>query len=81
MSDNYPVPASIAAEAKIDDAKYKAMYERSVSDPEGFWAEQAERISWYKKPTKIRSVDYTGDVSIRWYEDGELNITYNCIDR
>lgn len=81
MTDVYPVPAETAAAAHVDDAKYKELYARSVSDPEGFWREQAERLTWFKKPTKIRNVDFTGDVKIRWYEDGELNVCYNCVDR
>jgi acetyl-CoA synthetase len=57
------------------------MYARSVQDPDGFWAEQAERLDWITKPTRIKNVDFTGDVRIRWFEDGELNVCYNCVDR
>ncbi len=83
MSDviTYPVPDEWAKKAWIDSAKYDEMYKRSIDDPEGFWAEQAERIEWFKKPTKIKNTDFTGDVSIKWYEDGELNISHNCLDR
>ena len=81
MNDIYPVPDHIAAQAKIDPAKYQAMYERSVQDPEGFWREQAERLDWFQKPTKIKNVDFDGDVTIRWFEDGVLNVAYNCLDR
>ncbi|MCA9553422.1 MAG: AMP-binding protein, partial [Myxococcales bacterium] len=81
MQDVYPVPAEVAAAALVNEARYKEIYDRSVADPEGYWREQAERITWAKKPTKIRNVDFTGDVSIKWYEDGELNVAYNCIDR
>lgn len=67
--------------ALISRERYEEMYKHSVQDPQGFWAEMAQRIDWFQKPSKIRSVDYTGNVTIRWYEDGVLNACYNCIDR
>jgi acetyl-CoA synthetase len=58
------------------------MYARSVSDPEGFWSEQAQRIDWIKPFTKVKNTSFAyPDVSIKWFEDGELNIAANCIDR
>ncbi|MCB1840340.1 MAG: AMP-binding protein, partial [Alphaproteobacteria bacterium] len=57
------------------------MYERSLSDPDAFWAEMAERLDWFKKPTKIKNTSYKSPVSIKWYEDGILNACYNCVDR
>ena len=81
MQDLYPVPADLAANSHCDNAKYLEMYQRSIDDNEGFWAEQAERLDWFKKPTKIKDVDYADNARIRWYEDGELNVSYNCIDR
>ena len=83
MSENqlFPVPADFAKKAYIDEAKYKQMYAASIADPEKFWAEQAKRIDWIKAPTKIKDVDYTGDVRIRWYYDGVLNVSANCLDR
>src|SRR5215208_5536129 len=81
MSEVYPVPAGWAESSHCDRARYQAMYARSVQDPDGFWAEQAGRLDWMRQPTRIRNVDFTGDVRIRWYEDGELNVAYNCIDR
>ena len=78
----YPPSADFAANAHIDAAKYKDMYAASVADPEVFWAEQAKRIDWIKAPTKIKNVSYAYDnVSIKWYEDGELNVCANCVDR
>jgi acetyl-CoA synthetase len=77
----FPVPPSLSGRAWIDAAKYDAMYARSVADPEGFWAEQAKRIDWMKPFSKVKDVDYTGDVRIRWYYDGTLNASVNCIDR
>ena len=78
----YDVPAEWAKRAWVDQAKYKEMYARSISDPNGFWAEQAKRIDWMKAPTKIENVSFApGNVSIKWFEDGVLNVAHNCIDR
>ncbi len=77
----YAVPAEIAAKAHIKEADYKAMYERSINDPDGFWAEQAEQfLTWDKTWDKVQEWDYTkGD--IRWFEGAKLNVSYNCLDR
>ncbi len=78
----YPVTAEWAKRAHIDNERYLEMYERSVRDPDGFWAEQAKRVDWFREPTVIKNVDYGyPDVSIKWYEDGVLNIAHNCLDR
>jgi acetyl-CoA synthetase len=77
----YPVPAAIAAHAHIDAARYEQMYRRSVEDPEGFWAEQAEQfLSWDKPWDRVLDWDF-GEGRIRWFEGAELNASYNCIDR
>ena len=77
----HPVPADIAANAWIDEAKYQSMYQRSIDDPEGFWAEQAEEfLTWFKPWDKVWEHDYT-KAHIRWFEGGKLNVSYNCIDR
>ena len=84
MSDVHihPVPAEFAKTAHIDKAKYEAMYKASVEDNEGFWAEQAKRIDWIKPFTKVKNVNYNiPNVSIKWFEDGTLNVSANCIDR
>src|ERR1044072_1497446 len=83
MSDKiYSVPAEWKSRAYVDDAKYRAMYERSLKDPNGFWAEEAKRLHWYKAATKIKNTSYAPDnVSIKWFEDGVTNVAYNCIDR
>jgi acetyl-CoA synthetase len=84
MSDKiYDVPADFAAKAHIDAATYKEMYQRSVGDPEGFWAEQADKfVSWYKKWDKVMDWSYDqNDLYIKWFEGGKLNVSYNCIDR
>ncbi len=78
----YPVPASAAAHAWIDEAKYKAMYERSVKDPEGFWSEAGKIVDWMKPFTKAKNTSFApGNVAINWFEDGTLNVSSNCVDR
>ncbi|WP_462321351.1 acetate--CoA ligase [Halochromatium sp.] len=85
MSDSkiYPVPAEIAAEALIDEETYRSMYQRSVDDPEGFWAEHAEKhVTWLEKWNKVMDYSYGPDeVHIRWFEGGKLNVSQNCLDR
>jgi acetyl-CoA synthetase len=77
----FPVPDELARTAWIDEGKYNRLYDQSINDPEGFWGEQGKRITWIKPFTKVKDVDYTGDVRIRWYYDGTLNVSANCIDR
>jgi len=83
MSDNalIPVPQEWAKKAWLDQAKYDAMYKRSIEDPEGFWGEQGKRVHWIKPFTKVKDTSYSGNVHIRWYYDGTLNASANCIDR
>jgi acetyl-CoA synthetase len=83
MTDKiYDVPADWQKRAFIDDAKYQDMYARSIKDPNGFWADQTARLDWIEKPTKIKNTTYDPhNVSIKWFEDGVLNVAYNCIDR
>jgi acetyl-CoA synthetase len=77
----FPVPEKLARNAWIDEAKYFAMYERSIADPDKFWGEEGKRLHWIKPYTKVKNTSFTGDVHIRWYEDGTLNASYNCVDR
>ena len=78
----HPVPAEWKTRAYIDNDKYLAMYKRSVDDPEGFWREQANRIDWIKPFTKVKNTSFKApDVSIKWFEDGTLNVSANCLDR
>ena len=79
----YKVPGSWSACAHVDAAKYHEMYTQSVRDPERFWGEHGKRIDWIKpySPGAVRDVDYTGNVRIRWYHDGVLNVSANCVDR
>ncbi len=77
------VSADWAKRAYVDEAKYKSMYEASTRDPATFWNEHGKRIDWIKpySPAAVRDVDYNGDVRIRWFHDGVLNVSANCIDR
>jgi acetyl-CoA synthetase len=77
----FPVPADAAKRALVDAKKYEEMYRRSVTDPAGFWGEIGKRVDWIKPFTKVKDVDYTGDIRIRWYYDGTLNVSTNCLDR
>ncbi|HYB11596.1 MAG TPA: acetate--CoA ligase [Alphaproteobacteria bacterium] len=77
----FPVPHGWAEKAWCNEAKYRAMYKRSIDDPEGFWREEGKRLDWFKPYTKVRDCSFTGDVHIRWYSDGKLNASYNCLDR
>jgi acetyl-CoA synthetase len=81
MSNVFPVPESFKAKAWISESKYREMYERSIHDPEGFWAEQAARLDWIAPWSKVRDTSFSGDVHIRWFEGGKLNVAANCIDR
>ena len=77
----FPVPDQVAAKALVDNDKYLEMYKASVDDPEIFWKEQGKRIDWIKPYSKIKDVDFTKNVKIKWYYDGTLNASYNCLDR
>lgn len=84
MSDGqlFPVPEDWAGKAHIDAEGYEAAVARVESDPEGYWRDLAARLDWIKAPTKIKNVSYAkDDFRIRWYEDGVLNVSANCIDR
>lgn len=78
----FEVPAALAASAFIDNDKYLELYRRSIDDPDGFWASMAGRLDWIKPFTRVKNTSYDPHhVSIRWYEDGILNVAYNCVDR
>jgi len=85
MSDavkTYPVLKVATQNAHVDEAKYKEMYARSISDPDGFWGDEGKRLDWIKPYTKVKNTTYEyPDVSIKWYEDGTLNVCANCVDR
>jgi len=80
-ADMIPVKPEIAKHALIDRARYDDMTARAASEPDAFWAEECKRITWIKAPTKIKNTSYTGNVSIKWFEDGTLNAAANCLDR
>ncbi len=78
----YAVPAEWSKRAWLNEASYKQLYERSVKDPEGFWGEVGRRIDWIKPYTKVNNSSFDpSSVSIKWYEDGTLNVAANCVDR
>ena len=78
----FPVPDAVAREAHIDAARYEELYRRSLEDPEGFWAEQAQILDWIQPFTEVRDVSFArDDVHIRWFADGVLNACANCLDR
>jgi acetyl-CoA synthetase len=78
----YPPSAEAARAAHVDADRYAAMYRDSVTDPDAFWGEQGRRIDWIRPYTKVKNTSFAWpDVSIRWYEDGTLNVAANCTDR
>ncbi|MEL6503355.1 MAG: acetate--CoA ligase [Pseudomonadota bacterium] len=78
----YPVPAPVAARAHVNNDQYLAKYEASVADPDQFWMEEGKRLDWMKPYTKAGNWTYEHpDVSIKWFEDGNLNVCVNCVDR
>ena len=82
MSGRTVIPISAHSQlGKISEADYFRLYERSLADPDGFWAEHGKRIDWIRPFTKVRNASFEGEVHIAWYEDGTLNASYNCIDR
>ena len=79
--DTYSPSSEIKENANIAAAEYEAKYKKSVESPEDFWKEQAERLDWVKAPTVIKNTSFTSPVSIKWFEDGVLNVCANCVDR
>ena len=78
----YAVPAEWQRSAWIDDQKYQAMYRQSIDDPNTFWGEHGKRLDWIKPYSKVKNTSFKApDVAIKWYEDGTLNVSANCIDR
>ena len=78
----HPVPREWAENALISAGSYEQKYRRSVEDPEGFWREEAQRLDWIRPFTKVKDTSFRGeDFRIRWFEDGTLNLSANCLDR
>src|SRR5210317_282540 len=81
----FPPPAQIQANAYVNSMEqYEKMWDQSINDPDSFWLEQAKSLTWFKEPTK--SLEYNWDTKARtiehtWFADGELNVSYNCLDR
>ena len=81
MSKTYPVSKSVKATANLDEDTFNKMYEDSINDPESFWATQSSlQLNWIKQPTKINSCDMH-EGRVEWFSDGQLNASYNCVDR
>ena len=82
MSDTlFPVKPEIAASAHVTAEQLAAMHARLAADPDRFWLEQTHRIAWSRRPTTTVSGDFTGDVRVKWFEDGTLNASVSCLDR
>jgi acetyl-CoA synthetase len=80
MAELIPPPPAATENTHCTLEQYEALYARSLADPDGFWAEQARRIDWVKAPTRIANWSFD-PVDIKWYEDGILNLCFNCVDR
>ncbi|HTC18300.1 MAG TPA: acetate--CoA ligase [Stellaceae bacterium] len=83
MPDNelFPIRREAAQGAWVDEAGYFAMYADSIKHPDKFWAEHGKRVDWIKPFSKVKNASFSGNVSIKWFEDGTLNVSANCIDR
>jgi acetyl-CoA synthetase len=78
----YKVPKRWKEHAFIDRNEYEKLYAKSIKDPDKFWGKQAKRIDWIKPFTRVKNTSFEyPDVSIKWFEDGSLNVAANCIDR
>ncbi|MBP6123764.1 MULTISPECIES: acetate--CoA ligase [Providencia] len=78
----HPVPAEIAKNALINEQQYNDEYQRSIQDPEGFWGEKGKIVNWIKPYTRVKNTSFDpGHIDIRWFEDGTLNLSANCLDR
>jgi acetyl-CoA synthetase len=76
-----PVKADFAKTAHVSADGYQEAFRKAASDPDGYWAAEAKRLAWMTFPTKIKNTSFTGDVSIKWFEDGVLNASVSCLDR
>ncbi len=78
----FPPPKEFSAKAHIKSLEeYKELYKKSVEDPEGFWSEQARNLDWFQKWKKVLDYSFTGDLYVKWFQGGKLNVTVNCLDR
>src|SRR5437016_2720798 len=76
-----PVDKDFADKSWCDKKKYEDMYRKSIESPDEFWAEQAERLTWIKKWTRVKNTSFKPPLFIKWFEGAKLNISANCIDR
>ena len=82
MSDIHAVPSAFTSEPLTTREQYQQLYAESLRDPERFWKSVAQRLDWFRAPSKIKDVSFdVKDLHIRWYEDGVLNVAFNCLDR
>jgi len=82
MSNLHPVPVEFAAHARVNAAAYAALYAESLGDPDGFWRRVAQRLDWIKPFTQVKDVSFAAaDLHIRWFHDGQINLSANCLDR
>lgn len=72
--------AEFIKKSNLTEKEYKALYKESIESPEKFWSKQANRLTWFTKPKKILSHDFANG-KVKWFEDGKLNVSYNCLDR
>ena len=78
----HPIPANIAERCLINPEQYKAQYQQSITDPDTFWGEQGKILDWIRPYTRVKNTSFApGNISIKWYEDGTLNLAANCLDR
>ena len=78
----HPPSSNFTRTAHLNKIQYDEMYSQSIREPEKFWSEQGDRLDWIKRFKKVKNVSYSHpNVSIKWYEDGILNVSANCIDR
>ncbi len=83
MKSLYSATSNEAAKnANVSQAEFEKRYQESIENPDVFWGKEGKRLDWFKPYTKVKNTSFQrGDVSIKWFEDGELNVAYNCIDR
>jgi acetyl-CoA synthetase len=77
----YPVPSTLAERAQLDYSRYQSIYQQSVTHPDAFWAEQSRRLDWMNPWHTVKDTSFSGDVHIRWFLGGQLNVSANCLDR
>lgn len=78
----YPVPEQVKQHSFLNAETYAAMYRQSIESPNQFWQQQSAILDWFKAPTIIKNTNFAkDDLHIKWFEDGQLNVSYNCIDR